>query len=131
MRWFKKDLRFLAGCVETYVLKYDMYVHLSKKEEFKAFVRDNLEKIVLEESQEFEAMLREREVDYRKTSQHFEKNPEIYGDSTPEMIKRFSDLADQAQKDADRVKGLRLRIESEGLPDLSEFYHSHFHFFEG
>lgn len=52
----------------------------------------------------------------RDTARHFEANPTIYGDTTPEMVKRFDDLAVEEDKGIAALDKLVARLEAEGMP---------------
>lgn len=52
----------------------------------------------------------------RGTAQHFRAHPEVYGQSTPEMIERFEVAAAKYDKGAAWFRVLEQRVESDGLP---------------
>ncbi len=47
---------------------------------------------------------------------HYREHPEVYGDSTPEMIDRFTGLAAESRKDVARADALLAKIAAHGLP---------------
>ena len=98
MRWTKRDL------------------YRSSREIARVIEARRLD-VVLSGLRSFRATLRERGERSRETSSHFEANPSIYGNSTPEMIERFARLATEDLAAANRLDGLIARIESVGLPE--------------
>lgn len=121
-KWFKKDLRFLTGQVDQFVLFHTPYVSGDKSQVFRDAIERNRLQIILDGARSVAGMLREREQQDEKTAGHFEANPIIYGDSTPEMVLRFRRLAQEARKDAARIEHIIRRLETEGLPpELADY----------
>jgi len=51
----------------------------------------------------------------RETAEHFRTHPAVYGDSTPAMIAKFKQHADENDRDAERGRKLIARLEADGI----------------
>lgn len=111
--WTKTALRALTQQIDMFVLSNRLYV---PTDAIRRDVEARRLEITLSGLRGFAAMLSERAESSRGTARHAEANPHIWGDSTPEMIERFSVLAKGEQKDADKCAALVARLEAVGLP---------------
>lgn len=73
--------------------------------------------VVLRNFRGFERMHAERAEQYRKTAAHFEAHPNIYRNSTPEIVARYRKLASTEEKDAEIARKCAEKVEAEGIPE--------------
>jgi len=112
-KWTKKAIKTLQQQIESFVLANRMYappVAISAK------ISEHRKDVVLSGLRAFRDLLASRAAENEKTARHFEANPNIYRESTPEMVTRFEALAQDGQKAVSVCDELIARVESEGLP---------------
>jgi hypothetical protein len=126
-KWTKKDIKTLCGALSTFWL-CNRPLGNSYEQTMKAIpaIRQFLEKhrkeVVIDGISQLQAIAMERAKKDQDVADHFALYPNVYGKSTPEMIKRFSDLATEDRKDVEKANSLIARIKTEGLPPEVEAF---------
>jgi hypothetical protein len=126
-KWTKKDIKSLCGAISTFWL-YNRPLGSSAREALDAaeavrrHLAEHRAEIIIAGIAELRGIAEDRTRQNQETADHFAAHPEIYGSSTPEMIKRFSDLAADNRKAVTRMTVLIARIEAEGLPPEVEAF---------
>jgi hypothetical protein len=113
MAWTKTDIRTLRQQIDTFAL----FNRAADAETFASIIDANRVAIILSGLRVFRAMFSERETKDREAAEHFRTHPNIYGDSTPEMIERFTGLAADAAKAGRKLDAIVKHVETEPLPD--------------
>jgi len=126
-KWTKKDIKTLCQAISTFWL-YNRPLGDSYEQTMKAiasmrqFLEKHRQEVVIGGISELQTIATERAKKDQDTADHFASHPNAYGKSTPEMIKRFSDLAAEDRKDVEKAKSLIARIKTEGLPPEVEAF---------
>lgn len=112
-RWTKKDISFLKNKLLFFVLFHEMYW---PRDRIRAVIEEHRHTIVLGGVRSFRGLLADRSKSYRESVEHFRTHPSVYGNSTPEIIERFTRLADECDADVAKLDQMIERVEAEGLP---------------
>lgn len=112
-KWTKVDVKTIASQLTSFHLMHRMYapadvIRAKIEAETTSVVVSGLEGWVAYESG------RAREND--ETASHFAANPNVWGDSTPEMVARFRKMSADSRKGAERARKLAERVRIEGVP---------------
>jgi hypothetical protein len=126
-KWTKKDIKTLCQTISTFWLCNrplgDSYEQTMKAiASMRQFLEKHRKEVVIGGISELQAIAMERAKEDQDTTDHFALHPNVYGKSTPEMIKRFSDLAAENRKDVEKAKSLIARIKAEELPPEVEAF---------
>lgn len=78
--------------------------------------------IIVSHFRGLESLMRDRAQSDRKTVEHAQANPHVWGKGTDEIVERFSRLARESGSAAEKIADLVARIEAEGLPPEVEAY---------
>ncbi len=118
-KWTKRDLKLLRDQLEHFVTFHSLYRTTA---EITLLIEGNRLTIIIGGLRSLRETYAERAERNREAVVHFERNPGIYGNSTPEMIERFSGFADDDAKAVWKIDRVLGRLESEGLPsEVSDF----------
>lgn len=112
--WKKWEVRKMQGALTAFVVSQRLYRTV---EWMRAAVEGHRQEIVRAETESLRRIFADRADSNLKASEHFRLHPEVYGDSTPEMVKRFADLAAGDFAAESRLLRLLDRLEVLGLPD--------------
>lgn len=112
-RWTKKDLKLCTDQLQNHILFNRLYYPVDA---IKADIRVRRRAIVEVGLASFASMFKDRAQKNADTAKYFEEHPEIYGASTPEMVKRFADLAAGDAKAAASIQKVIDRVAAEDLP---------------
>jgi hypothetical protein len=112
-KWTKKDIKTLCGQLMTFLLQNNLY---HSADAIRGAIAANRKQIIVSNLRGMESLFSERATKNQEASDHFAKNPQVYGASTPEMIERFATLAKENRAAAAKTASLIARIESETLP---------------
>jgi hypothetical protein len=126
-KWTKKDIKILCQAISTFWLHNrplgDSYEKTMKAiEGVRQFLEKHRQEVVIGGISELQAIAMERAKKDQDAADHFALHPNVYGKSTPEMIKRFSNLAAKDLKDVKKAESLIARIKTEGLPPEVETF---------
>jgi hypothetical protein len=112
-KWTKSDIKKIAAQMTSFHLMHRMYapaeaIRAKVEAETAAVVISGLESWVVYESG--------RAKENKDAAAHFETHPSIYKSSTPEMVERFRNLAQENIRAAERSRKLAERIKTDGVP---------------
>ncbi len=117
VRWTKVEIKAMTGAIDSTL--YTMGGPEPRdgfRDQFTALLATQRTEVVREGIGMLRGIAAEREKKDADAAVHFRVHPEVYGDSTPEMIERFTGLAEEARKDVARADALLAKIEASGLP---------------
>jgi len=118
--WSKSDIKSLKNQLDWHVLFHEL--HYSR-----GAIRTSIkapgarQAIVLKGLHNFCAMLVEREARDREAAEHFART-RVYGESTAEMVERFTRLANECLTDIVKLDWMIAKVHIEGLPREVETY---------
>jgi hypothetical protein len=118
-RWFKKDIKFLCDQIDYFAMWWALY---RKKEVIRMMIEEKRSEIVVGQVEGFRKMLQERADRDLESANNARDNPDVWEDSTEEMIERFMGLYNEEMKAIKRINGLLARIKAEGLPPEVDSY---------
>lgn len=120
-KWTKKDIKTLCGTLSTFwlinrPLGDSLAERQRARDEVLRYLAENRTEIVVAGLSEHIVRSAERERENRDTAAHFSAHPEVYGSANPEMIERFTKLADEEHKAADKLAALIFKVQTAELP---------------
>lgn len=104
----KKQIKEFRSAIDFYFLYYKAPRSISAEGLARTAMRMWLREVVARE------LLRTEE--YQKASRHFDDNPDIYGESTSEMVNRFALFASDSRKAMTRAEKALAALPSLELP---------------
>lgn len=119
MKWTKKDIKIMCGTLSTFWL-------LHRPLDGSTSVASTLLLTFLDAPQRLEVVCAgiedlvdmnwHRAVEAEKTSNHYADHPNVMGKETPEIVRRFANIASEYERDGVKGKDLLEKIKSNGLP---------------
>ncbi len=113
IKWTKKEIKAVQGSLDSFWLFNRLY-YPAKAIAFD--IDSRRQDIVCAHLKAFAGMVTERAKRSEESAEHAEKNPHVWGKSTPEMVERFRGMAAEDMKGVAWNLKLVAKIDANGLP---------------